>query len=267
LFTFAHDLKVRVPDFPASMRKSHLLFVPFLLFVPLSWCADSPWQTARIVDVRTATNTRNTVWVVNTPINDEETECLIRVHFKNKILQGSYVLGKSQADPPPEWVKHTPVRVQVVGDTIFLKAPAGTDYKLHIISTKQASMMDPLTPEEIAAERATAAQEQETPKSMIGFDAPEPAAKQPAAPVQPAAPPPPPPEPTTGTVALSSMPYLAEVFVDGESIGYTPAKLKLPPGKHAFRCEKSGYKPWTKEITVTTGSEQTLDATLELERK
>jgi hypothetical protein len=63
------------------------------------------------------------------------------------------------------------------------------------------------------------------------------------------------------------VPYLAEVFVDGASIGYTPAKLKLPPGKHAFRCEKSGYKPWTKEITVSIGSEQTLDATLDSERK
>jgi len=45
------------------------------------------------------------------------------------------------------------------------------------------------------------------------------------------------------------------------------AKLKLPPGKHSFRCEKSGHKPWSKEITVTTGSEQTLDATLESDRK
>jgi PEGA domain len=250
------------------MRKfRHVSLLVSLLYVQASWCADSPWQTARIVDVRTATNSRNTVWVVNTPITDEETECLIRIHFKDKIFQGSYVLGKSQASPPPEWVKHTPVRVQFVGDTMFLKAPEGIDYKLHVTSTKPAHMMDPLTPEEIAAEKAAAAREQEPPESMIGFDTPEPPAKQPAAQAQPVASPEPPPEPTKGTVAISSMPYLAEVFVDGESIGYTPAKLHLPPGKHAFRCEKSGYRPWTKEITVTTGSEQTLDATLEMERK
>jgi hypothetical protein len=250
------------------MRKfRHVCLLVSILFARASWCADSPWQTARIVDVKTATNSRNTVWVVNTPITDEETECLIRVHFKNKIVQGSYVLGKSQAPPPPEWVKHVPVRVQFVGDTMFLKAPEGEDYKLHILSTKPAPMMDPLSPEEIAAEKAAAAREQETPKSMIGFDAPEPPAKQPTTQPQPSTPPPPPPEPTTGTVSISSMPYLAEVFVDGASIGYTPAKLKLPPGKHAFRCEKSGYKPWTKDITVSTGSEQTLDATLELDRK
>src|SRR5882762_4286204 len=93
------------------MRK----FLPFSVFLcmllaQVSWCADSPWQTARIVDVKTVTNSRNPVWVVNTPITDEETECLIRVHFKNKIFQGAYILGKSQAPPPPEWVKHTPVR-------------------------------------------------------------------------------------------------------------------------------------------------------------
>ncbi len=63
-------------------------------------------------------------------------------------------------------------------------------------------------------------------------------------------------------MSISSVPYLAEVFVDGESMGYTPAKLKLAPGKHSFRCEKAGYKPWTKDITVTQGSELTLDATL-----
>ena len=231
------------------------------------WCADSPWQTGRIVDVKTTTNSRTSVWVVNTPIIDEETDCVVRVHFKNKIFQGTYVLGKSQAPPPPEWIKHTPVRVQFVGDSMFLKAPTGEDYKLRVVSSKPAPMMDPLTPEEIAAEKAAAAREQEQPKSMIGFDAPEPPAQHPLPGAPPAAPPTPPAEPTTGTVSISSMPYLAEVYVDGENMGYTPAKLKLPPGKHAFRCEKAGYRPWTKEITVTIGSELTLDATLALDRK
>ena len=81
---------------------------------------------------------------------------------------------------------------------------------------------------------------------------------------EPAPPSPPPaPEPPSGLVSISSVPYLAEVFVDGESMGYTPAKLKLAPGKHSFRCEKAGYKPWTKDITITAGSELTLDATLD----
>lgn len=248
------------------MQKFRLsLLLALILFATVSWSADSPWQTARMVDVKTVTNNRNPVWIVNTPINDEETECIVRVHIQTKIIQAGYVLGKSQPTLPAEWVKHTPVRVQVVGNTLFLKALEGDDFKLHIISTKVAPMMDPLTPEELAAEKAASAKEQ--PKSMIGFDSPESNPKQPSAPAPPAAVPPPPPEPTTGTVSISSVPYLAEVFVDGASIGYTPAKLKLAPGKHEFRCEKNGYRAWTKEITVSTGSEQTLDATLEPERK
>jgi hypothetical protein len=66
-----------------------------------------------------------------------------------------------------------------------------------------------------------------------------------------------------GTVQVRSTPYLSEVFVDGDSMGYTPAKVSLPPGKHSFRVEKAGYKAWTKEIVITAGSELTLDASLE----
>ena len=69
-------------------------------------------------------------------------------------------------------------------------------------------MMDPLTAEELAAEKVSADKEQEQPKSVIGFDTPEPTPK-PSAQVQPTTPPPPPPEPITGTVSISSMPYLA----------------------------------------------------------
>lgn len=249
-----------------NFRRIFLLLSLFLLTATM-WCVDSAWQTARIVNVKTTTNSRTTVWVVNTPIVDEETVCTVTVHYKEKIYQGSYVLGKSQAEPPQEWVKNAPVRAQFVSDTMFLKAPTGEEYRFHIESTKAAPMMAPLTPDELAAEKSTVSQEQEAPKSMIGFDDSSKSAKPAQPPALPVPPPAPPPEPTTGTVAISSMPYLAEVYVDGENMGYTPAKLKLPPGKHSFRCEKSGYKPWTKEITVTTGSELTLDATLELNHK
>ena len=163
-------------------------------------------------------------------------------------------------------MKHAPVRAQIVGDRSFLTGPNGHDYKLRVVGTKSAVMLDPWSQKEVTAEKA-AAMTEEANHSMIGFDdkaaAPEKAAATPApAPAAAEAPPPPAPEPPTGVVSISSVPYLAEVFVDGESMGYTPAKLKLAPGKHSFRCEKAGYKPWTKDITVTEGSELTLDATL-----
>ena len=66
-----------------------------------------------------------------------------------------------------------------------------------------------------------------------------------------------------GSVSIRSTPYLAEIFVDGNDMGYAPAKVNLAPGKHSVRLEKPGYKNWTKDITMTAGSELTLDATLE----
>jgi PEGA domain len=246
--------------------KLHLsaLFTVLLFSIHLL-AADSPWQQARIVDVKKTVDTRTSAWIVNTPIQDEETVCMVRIHLKDKILQGVYTLDKSQAPPPPEWVKHAPVRAQIVGDRMFLKGPHGSDYKLRVVSAKSAPMLDPWTTQEVTAEKA-AAMTEESDHSMVGFD------DKPATPAKPAqaeapsppaeAPPAPAPEPPTGLVSISSVPYLAEVFVDGESMGYTPAKLKLAPGKHSFKCEKAGYKPWSKDITVTVGSELTLDATL-----
>ena len=96
------------------------------------------------------------------------------------------------------------------------------------------------------------------PQSMVGFSK---AGEDKATAPEPA-PPPPPPAPSTGTVTVRSTPFLSEVFVDGDSMGYTPAKIALVPGKHSFRVEKPGYQAWTKEMTITVGSELTLDATL-----
>jgi PEGA domain-containing protein len=247
----------------SSLQKRGLPYLLLLgILVPSSFGIDTPWQTARIVEVKTGANTRNEIWIVNTPNQGEETVCTVRVHLQDRIYQGVYTLDKSQPPPRPEWVKHALVRVQITKNRMILKSPAGADYKLRLVSSKPAPMMDPLTSEELAGEKAEIAKEKEASKSLIGFDDREDAAK----PAHDVPPPPSTPasaEPVTGVVTIASTPYLAEVYVDGESLGYTPAKLKLPPGKHALRCEKPGYKAWTKEITVAAGSEQTLDATLE----
>lgn len=254
----------------APTKKTWLVSGLLLFLSCFLVAADSPWQQARIVDVKKAVDTRTSTFIVNTPIQDEETVCMVRVHLKDKILQGVYTLDKSQPGPPAEWVKHAPVRAQIVGDRLFLKGPDGHDYKLRITSAKSAPLLDPWTTQEVTAEKA-AAMTEETKHSMIGFDdkpdttaspvnaTPPPATPEPAPPAAPETP--------TGTVSISSVPYLAEVFVDGESMGYTPAKLKLAPGKHSFRCEKPGYKPWAKDISVTAGSELTLDATLDPGRR
>jgi hypothetical protein len=236
-----------------------------LALASLGWAADTAWQPARIVSVKSETQARNTVWVVNTPIVDEQVVCTVAVHVHNRIVTGSYVPGESHPVPPPAWAKDRPVQVQIAGDYLYVRSSPADEVRLRISTNKSAPMMRPWTAEEASMVRDALAGVPAAPaQSMIGFDA---SAKsetpaQPAPQATPPEPAPPPAEPATGQVSITSFPYLAEVFVDGESVGYTPAKLHLAPGKHTFRCDKPGYKSWTKEITVTAGSELTLDATL-----
>jgi PEGA domain len=67
----------------------------------------------------------------------------------------------------------------------------------------------------------------------------------------------------TGTLEVHSSPDGAEVYVDGAFVGNAPATLKLTPGQHTIRCTQSGYKDWSREISIQSGSEAHLTATLE----
>ena len=67
----------------------------------------------------------------------------------------------------------------------------------------------------------------------------------------------------TGTISVKSTPEAADVSADGNFVGNAPASLKLSPGKHTIKVSLNGYKDWTRDITVTAGSEVTLNATLE----
>jgi PEGA domain len=70
-------------------------------------------------------------------------------------------------------------------------------------------------------------------------------------------------EATKGAVNVSSNPAGADVSLDGNFIGNSPASLKLAPGKHTITVKMSGWKDWTRDITVQAGSEVQLTATLE----
>jgi len=67
----------------------------------------------------------------------------------------------------------------------------------------------------------------------------------------------------TGTIVVSAVPDGAEVYVDGNLVGGVPATLKLAPGKHTIRVALSGYKDWSRELSVLASSEAKLTATLE----
>jgi PEGA domain-containing protein len=71
-----------------------------------------------------------------------------------------------------------------------------------------------------------------------------------------------PAEGATGAVKIASQPEGADVWVDDAFVGNAPAQLKLTPGKHRIKVGKEGYKNWEKEITVSAGSELTINAPL-----
>jgi hypothetical protein len=240
--------------------------VLILVLLPLIlWSADAG-QFGRIVSVQKNVNTKTLYYIVNTPITQDEITYTITVHLKNKTYLGVYAPGKSDPPPPGEWVKDRPVRVQIDGDTMYLKPPAGQDFKVKIAKTKTAAMMTPIRADEMPAVEAPPPPKEEKPSQpLIGLDKPQskPVAQPaPPAPVQAAAPPAPAPQ-VLGSISVRTSPYLADLYVDGQNMGYTPAKVNVPPGKHTIRFEKSGYKAWSKDITVTEGSELLVDATLE----
>jgi hypothetical protein len=72
----------------------------------------------------------------------------------------------------------------------------------------------------------------------------------------------PPNETTKGAVNVSSSPSGADILIDGDFVGNSPALLKLSPGKHSVTVKLVGYADWTRDITVQAASEVQLTASL-----
>ena len=67
----------------------------------------------------------------------------------------------------------------------------------------------------------------------------------------------------SGMLALTSDPAGAEIYVDGKFSGNTPSKLTLDAGQHTIKIAAKDHKEWSRELTVSTGSEVTVNAQLE----
>lgn len=76
--------------------------------------------------------------------------------------------------------------------------------------------------------------------------------------------------PLEGAVLVISSPAGAEVLLDGKSVGTATEPLRVedvPPGTHAVRVQKDGYRPWEKEdLRVRSGETATVLAALLPER-
>ena len=67
----------------------------------------------------------------------------------------------------------------------------------------------------------------------------------------------------TATIIVKSNPDGAEITINGKFVGTTQSTLKLPAGEHVLKIEKTGYKEWSRTITLNSGSEITIEANLE----
>lgn len=70
--------------------------------------------------------------------------------------------------------------------------------------------------------------------------------------------------PNWAEFALSSEPSGADIYLDGELLGQTPASIEVIAGQHSLRLEKQGFRHWQRDIFSVAEQDQTL-ATAELE--
>ena len=71
--------------------------------------------------------------------------------------------------------------------------------------------------------------------------------------------------PATGTVAVSSEPAGAQVFIDGRFEGITPVTIpSVETGQHTVLLKLDGYADWQVKVQVEAGQQENVDATLSL---
>src|SRR6266436_5807943 len=70
-------------------------------------------------------------------------------------------------------------------------------------------------------------------------------------------------DPVISSVEVKSSPDGADITVDEKYMGSTPSTVKLTPGEHKVKLEKSGFKTWEKTLTVSAGTTATVNPTLD----
>jgi hypothetical protein len=72
-------------------------------------------------------------------------------------------------------------------------------------------------------------------------------------------------DPTLSSVDVKSTPDGAEITVDDKYMGSTPSVLRLAPGDHKIKLEKSGCKTWERTMAVAAGGNANINVTLDKE--
>jgi serine/threonine-protein kinase len=67
-----------------------------------------------------------------------------------------------------------------------------------------------------------------------------------------------------GALTIDSRPQGAAVFIDGRLAGATPLNVPaVPPGEHAVRLEREGYRRWASSVRVVASGQNRVTASLE----
>jgi hypothetical protein len=59
---------------------------------------------------------------------------------------------------------------------------------------------------------------------------------------------------STGSLTIDASVPNCDIEVDGSFVGNTPSTLNLAPGKHDIVVKKTGYRDWTRSMTVSSGT-------------
>ena len=59
---------------------------------------------------------------------------------------------------------------------------------------------------------------------------------------------------SSSALTIESSVANCDIEVDGSFMGNTPSTLNLAPGKHVIVVKKTGYKDWTRSMTVASGT-------------
>ena len=86
--------------------------------------------------------------------------------------------------------------------------------------------------------------------------------------LDPPAPPAPPVERVLSSIRLTSDPTNAEITIDGDYWGSTPAaEIQATTGSHTVSVKKRGFKLWERTIKIAPGEMRALHAELEAEAR
>jgi len=73
-------------------------------------------------------------------------------------------------------------------------------------------------------------------------------------------------DPEQEKLQISSTPNAGDIEIDGKYVGSTPSTMIVSAGQHRISVKKRGFKPWERQITVSTG-EVNVNAALEPEQQ